>query len=116
MGIVVPTSGMVIQTYSSEKEAEDTLFNDPLMQIGHPADNGPGPHPKIWFNKWFCGEAESMTVVAPACTWHRMGNKITKTYRDDYARPSGNPNPPPQIWILTDRFDSEGFQLGVWPD
>lgn len=110
--------GMVIRTYGSIKEAEDVLFDDPLLQIGHPADNGPGPHPRIWFNEWFCrlDHITSMTIVAPACIWHREGNKITKTYRDDYGRPSGKPNPAPQIWVLTGEVDCWGFHLGVWPD
>lgn len=87
------------------------------LPIGYPDDSCPNaPHPKMWFAKWFSGAIGNVQVIAPACIWIKDGNKITQEYKAEYVRPSGEPNPPMRIWILTGKLDDEGFQLGVWPD
>jgi hypothetical protein len=68
---------------------------------------------ECFFAPWFLSQCY---FEAPAVIWQRDGNKVTKTYKPDYKRPSGLPNVPQRIWILTDTYDKKGYRLGVWPD
>jgi hypothetical protein len=68
---------------------------------------------RVWFTRWFLDQCY---FDAPAVIWQRDGNIITRTYKPEYRRLSGLPNPPPMIWKLTDQRDIHGRRLGVWPD
>jgi hypothetical protein len=92
--------------------------------IGRPDGNDKS---RIWFARWFLKVG---ILVAPGCTWEVKGNQVWRTYHDDYVRPSGKPNVPPTVWVLTDEYDRTGWncsnlmrcptcwneRLGVWPD
>lgn len=78
--------------------------------VGYP--DGDHKH-RVWFSRWFLDQCY---FDAPAVIWQRDGSIITRTYKPDYRRPSGNPNAPPMIWKLTDERDVHGRRLGVWPD
>lgn len=67
----------------------------------------------VWFSRWFL---DQRYFDAPAVVWQRDGNIVTRTYKPEYERPSGLPNVPPMIWVLTDQYDQHGRRLGVWPD
>lgn len=68
---------------------------------------------RMWFSRWFLDQCY---YDASAVIWQRDGNIITRTYKTDYRRPSGQPNAEPMIWKLTDEVDMHGRRLGVWPD
>lgn len=67
----------------------------------------------IWFSPLFLACSR---VEAPACIWEVNDGIVTRTYKPEYRRPSGLPNPPPMFWRLTDQYTLCGYRLGVWPD
>jgi hypothetical protein len=76
-----------------------------------------GPPVRIWFSHWFvCPNYWEQHWYAPkigGVIWNRAREKVTLTYPETMT-----PKLPGRvrIWILQDVFDSNGRQLGVWPD
>ena len=72
------------------------------------------PWKVCWFSPhiWILGR-----LLAPAFEYICDGKTVQRNVRPEWVQATGATHlTPKMVWVLTDEFDEQHFQKGVWPD